>query len=90
MPKSTMTSNDSGVREMLPYASFSCNNSKNWVYSNLALSTRDNRPDFLPILANATILAALARSEEESAATKTGLKSCKMLPTRSDDCDARQ
>jgi hypothetical protein len=60
------------------------------VYSTLALLTRDDLLDFLPILANAVMLAALARSEEESAATMIGLKSCKMLPTRSDDCEARQ
>jgi hypothetical protein len=90
MPKSTMTTNDSGVREMLPYPSLVRKDSKNWVYNTLALLTRDNVPDFLPMLANAVMLAALARSEEESAANIMGLKSCKMLPTRSDDCVSRQ
>lgn len=90
MPKSTMTSNDSGVRKMLPCASLVCNDSRNWVYSTLALLTRDDLFDFLPILANAVMLAALTRSEEESAATMIGLKSCKMLPMRSDDCEVRQ
>jgi hypothetical protein len=85
-----MISNDSGVREILPCATLVRNDSRNWVYSTLALLTRDDLLDFLPILANAVMLAALARSEEESAAAIIGLKSCKMLPTRSDDCEARQ